>query len=249
MEIDWTTITHITRINPAKPLPADIEDLKHTDLVIIGGSNEVTEADTYTALQQVIGSFPELPLIQEPYASAQISSEMIASVDWIVMPVVFNGDWDHFVGNHLRMLSQLSWNFEGLLGQDISISKVLKNLIPVGYIIQNMDSNAATVAGVSEPLSVAEIQGAALATEILYDFPVLYVDYSKQFGETEDIAAAATYLEDTMLLYGGGIDSTQKAANVLAAGADAVVIDDCFHEDIDEYAQTTRLSSFQESPE
>lgn len=247
MNIDWTATSHITKIDPAKPLPADIGILEDTDLVIIGGSNGVTQADTETAIQQVRESFPDLPLVQEPCAPVQISSETIASVDWIIVPVVFNGDRDHFVGNHVRMLSQLGSDIEGLLGQEISVMEVVEKLVPVGYVIQNMNSKAATIAGVSEPLSVAQVRGAALATEILYDFPVFYVDHAEQFGGMADTVAAATSFEDTTLLYGGGIDSAQKAADVLAAGADAVVVNKCFHENTEAFTQTTRISLSQES--
>lgn len=242
MNIDWTRTSHITKIDPAKPLPADIGILEGTDLVIIGGSDGVTQADTHTAIQQVRESFPDLPLVQEPYASTQISSETTASVDWIIVPVVFNGDHDHFVGNHVRMLSQLGSNFEGLLGQDVSVLEVVEKLVAVGYVIQNVNSNAASITGVSKPFSVAQVRGAALATEIFYDFPVFYVDHAEQFGGTTDTIAASTYFEDTALLYRGGIDSTQKAANVLAAGADAIVVNKCFHEDTEAFTQTTRIS-------
>lgn len=245
MNIDWMATSHITKIDPAKPLPADIGILEGTDLVIIGGSDGVTQADTHTAIQQVRESFPQLPLIQESYASAQISSETTASVDWIVVPVVFNGDHDHFVGNHVRMLSQLGSDFEGLLGQDVSVLEEVEKLVAVGYVIQNINSKAATNTGVSEPLSVAQVRGAALATEIFYDFPVFYIDHAEQFGGTADIVAAASYFEDTALLYGGGIDSAQKAADLLAAGADAVVVNKCFHEDAEAFTQTTRISPSQ----
>ncbi|WP_245634101.1 heptaprenylglyceryl phosphate synthase [Halalkalicoccus paucihalophilus] len=249
MNINWKTTNHITKIDPAKSFPTDIGVLEDTDLVIIGGSDGVTRADTETTIQQIRESFPDLPLVQEPYAPVQISSETTANVDWIIVPVVFNGDRDHFVGNHVRMLSQLGSDLEGLLGQDISVMDVVEKLVPVGYVIQNINSKAATIAGVSEPLSVAQVRGAALATEILYDFPVFYVDYAERFGGTADTVAAATYFEDTALLYSGGIDSAQKATDVLAAGADGVIVDKCFHEDVEAFTRTTRISPSQRTLE
>ncbi|ADJ13893.1 geranylgeranylglyceryl/heptaprenylglyceryl phosphate synthase [Halalkalicoccus jeotgali] len=245
MNIDWASTSHMTEIDPTKPLPADIGILEETDLVIIGGSDGVTQTATDNVVQQVRGSFPDLPLVQEPYASAQISGETTASVDWIVVPVVFNGDRDHFVGNHVRMLSQLGSDLEALLGQDVSVMDVVEKLVPVGYVIQNTNSKAASIAGVSDSLSVAQVRGAALATEIFYDFPIFHVDYAGMFGGTADTTAAATYFEDTALLYSGGIDSAQKATDVLAAGADAIVVNECFHENVDAFTQTTRISPSQ----
>lgn len=243
MDLDWTNVTHITKIDPAKSFPADIEALEHTDLVIVGGSDGVTEANTLEAIQRVKESFPKHQLVQEPYTSNQVSMETIGIVDLVTVPAIFNGDRDHFVGKHLEMFSQLGSDLEGLLGQDVSISAVVDNLAAVGYVIQNTDSKAATVSGVSESLSVEQIRGAALATEVFYDFPVFYVEYSGQFGGTADVEAAASYLEDTVLLYGGGIDSAQKVSDVLAAGADAVVVGNCFHNDIKKFVQTTQIPS------
>lgn len=243
MELDWANITHITKIDPAKTLPTDIGVLENTDLVIVGGSDGVTETNTLEAIQRVKESFPELQLIQEPYTSDQVSIETIVTVDWVAVPAIFNGDRDHFVGKHLEMFTRLGSDLEGLLDQGISVSTVVDTLAAVGYVVQNADSKAAAVAGVSESLSVEQVRGAALATEAFYDFPVFYVEHSGQFGGTDDVEAAAAYLEDTVLLYGGGISSAQQASNVLMAGADAVVVGNCFHDDPDTFVQTTRLSS------
>ena len=121
------------------------------------------------------------------------------------------------------------------------MAEVTNKICAVGYVVQNIESKAASVAGVTEPLSIGEVRGAALATEIFYDFPLFYVEHSGQFGETGVMNAAASMLDETGLLYGGGIDSAQKANAVLAAGADAIVVGDCFHNDREAYLQTTRL--------
>nr|WP_264371819.1 geranylgeranylglyceryl/heptaprenylglyceryl phosphate synthase [Haloferax massiliensis] len=54
----------------------------------------------------------------------------------------------------------------------------------------------------------------------------------------EDVKAAAKYLDDTIFLYGGGTKSQQQTEEILDAGADAVVVGDCFHENPDQYLQT-----------
>lgn len=243
MDFDWETVTHITKIDPAKPLPADPGVLEQTDLVIIGGSDNVTEANTLKTIQQVRESFPRHQLIQEPYAANQVSIDTITSVDLVIVPAIFNGDRDHFVGKQLKMFSRLGSDLKGLLGEEASRSVVVDKLAAVGYVIQNTDSKAATVAGVSEPLSAEHVRGAALATEMYYDFPVFYVEYSGTFGGTTDVGAAAPVLDDTSLLYGGGITSGEQASTVLAAGADAVVVGNCFHDNPEAYVETTHFAS------
>ncbi|ELY41753.1 geranylgeranylglyceryl phosphate synthase-like protein [Halalkalicoccus jeotgali B3] len=180
-------------------------------------------------------------MLQEPYSSQQVSVETIAAIDQLFVPAIYNGDHAHFVGKHLQMFTQLSSDFEGLLGQSESLASVAETICAVGYVIQNVDSHAASTAGVTAPLSLNEIRGAALATEVFYDFPLFYVEYSGQFGGTAAVNAVATVLSETYLLYGGGIDSAQKANAVLSSGADAIVVGDCFHEDREAYRQTTRV--------
>ena len=81
---------------------------------------------------------------------------------------------------------------------------------------------------------------------MFYDFPVFYVEYSGTVGRPTAIIAASTYLEDTILLYGGGIDFAEKASAILAAGADAIVVGNCFHDDRDKFGQTTHIASSSE---
>jgi phosphoglycerol geranylgeranyltransferase len=190
---------------------------------------------------EVVDSVPEIPVLQEPYSSQHVSVETIAAVDQLFVPAIYNGDQTHFVGKHLQMFTQLSANFEGLLGQSGSMAGVAEKICAVGYVIQNADSRAASTAGVTESLSLKGVRGAALATEVFYDFPLFYLEYSGQFGGTTAVDAAATVLEETYLLYGGGIDSAQKANTVLDSGADAIVVGDCFHENRGAYRQTARV--------
>lgn len=215
--------------------------LEYTDLVIVGGSDNVTEENALTTIREVVDSVPEIPVLQEPYSSQQVSVETIAAVDQLFVPATYNGDQTRFVGKHLQMFTRLSSDFEDLLGQSGSMAGVAEKICAVGYVIQNLDSRASSTAGVTESLSLDEVWGAALGTEVFYNFPLFYVEYSGQFGGTAAVDAAATVLDETYLLYGGGIDSAQKANAVLDSGADAIVVGGCFHEDREAYRQTTRV--------
>lgn len=122
-------------------------------------------------------------------------------------------------------------------GRD-AIAEISDTILGEGYVIQNRDSKAATESGVDTLYSPDQVAGAALATESFYGFPIFYVEYSGTYGGPEDVAAAAKYLDDTALLYGGGIESQEQTQEILDAGADAVVVGDCFHDDPDTYLQT-----------
>ncbi|ELZ91773.1 geranylgeranylglyceryl phosphate synthase-like protein [Haloferax mucosum ATCC BAA-1512] len=70
MSIDWNEITHITKVDPAEDLPEKLDILAHTDLVIIGGSDGVTQENSLDVITQIRAQFPDLCLFQEPYSSS-----------------------------------------------------------------------------------------------------------------------------------------------------------------------------------
>lgn len=251
MDLDWERISHITKVDPAEDLPRDLALLEGTDLVIVGGSDGVTNENTLDVIQRIRAQFPEITVFQEPYSSSHVSSETIEAADYLSIPAVYNGDHDHFVEKHVDLFTEVGSKPEETLGSGLPIvgdlisakghsvvSEISDRIIGEGYVIQHLDSKAATMAGVDTPYTADQVAGAALATESFYGFPIFYVEYSGTYGGPEDVEAASKYLNDTVLLYGGGIESQQQTNDILAAGADAVVVGDCFHDDPDQYLQT-----------
>lgn len=244
MDFEWDEISHVTKVDPAKPMPADPTILAGTDLVLVGGSDTVSEANTLAAIEAVRQHAPDVPVAQEPYDGEHVSSKTIAATDWLAIPAVYNGNRDHFVGKHLDVFATIASAPARSRGVNVplfgkyleskgtaAVGELARSIVGEGYVIQHLDSAAARTAGVERALSADEVAGAAMATEHYYGFPIFYVEYSGTYGGPADIEAAATFLEETVLLYGGGIDSREKADEILAAGADAIVVGDCFHED------------------
>ncbi|NKE36874.1 heptaprenylglyceryl phosphate synthase [Natronococcus sp. JC468] len=251
MDIDWDAISHVTKVDPAKPLPSDLGALEGTDLVLVGGSDGVTEANSLTAIERVADSFPSLPVWQEPYSSSHVSRETVEAADAVSIPAVYNGDREHFVGKHLELFTEVGKKPDELLGSSVPlvgeliaskgvdvVTELADKLVGEGYVVQHLASTAAAVSGVETAYSPDEVAGAALATESFYGFPIFYVEYSGTYGGTADVETAARYLEETTLLYGGGIDSAEKTREILEAGADAVVVGDCFHDDPETFRET-----------
>ncbi|ELY89351.1 heptaprenylglyceryl phosphate synthase [Natrialba taiwanensis] len=251
MDIAWQDIRHVTKVDPAKPLPDDPGVIADTDLAIVGGSDDVTEANTLAAIRAIDDIAPDLPIFQEPYNATQVSTDTIDAVDSITVPAVYNGDRDNFVGKHLDLFTEVARKPDELTGSSIplvgdlltsngvdAVAELATKLIGEGYVVQNLDSAAANVSGVETTYMPDQVAGAALATETFYDFPIFYVEYSGTYGGPEDVTAAARYLDETVLLYGGGIDTREKATAILEAGADAIVVGDCFHDDPDTYRET-----------
>lgn len=251
MNLDWDRISHITKVDPAEELPSDLTLLEGTDLVIVGGSDGVTTENTLDVTQQIRAQFPEMTIFQEPYSSNHVSSETIQAVDCLSIPAVYNGDHDHFVEKQVDLFTEVGSKPEEALGSGLPIigdlisskshdvvSKISERIIGEGYVIQHIDSKAAEMAGVDTSYTTDQVAGAALATESFYGFPIFYIEYSGTYGGPEDVKAASKYINETVLLYGGGIESSQQTKEILTAGADAVVVGDCFHDDPDQYLQT-----------
>ncbi|MDQ2049313.1 heptaprenylglyceryl phosphate synthase [Natronolimnohabitans sp. A-GB9] len=251
MDIDWDGITHVTKVDPAKPLPRELDVLEGTDLVIVGGSDGVTESNTLETVRAIRDAVPSVHLIQEPYAADHVTSETIDAVEAVAVPAVYNGDREHFVGKHVDLFTEVGRKPDEILGTGLplvgdrisskavdAIGDLATKLVGEGYVVQHLESAAADVAGVMEQYTPEQVAGAALATETFYGFPVFYVEYSGTYGGPEDVAAAARYLEETTLLYGGGMDSREKATEILEAGADAIVVGDCFHDDPATFRET-----------
>ncbi|ARS89383.1 heptaprenylglyceryl phosphate synthase [Natrarchaeobaculum aegyptiacum] len=251
MDIDWDAVTHVTKVDPAKPLPSDLGVLEGTDLIVVGGSDDVTEANVLETIDAVRSLEAAVPILQEPYSSAHVSRETIERADAVAVPAVYNGDREHFVGKHLELFTEVGRKPDALLGAGVPlvgdvvtsraeglVTDLASKLVGEGYVVQHLESAAADRARVEERFTPDQVAGAALATESFYGFPIFYVEYSGTYGGPEDVEAAARYLEETTLLYGGGIDSAEKAEAILAAGADAIVVGDCFHDDPDAFCET-----------
>ncbi|WP_232701821.1 heptaprenylglyceryl phosphate synthase [Halobacterium wangiae] len=251
MSIDWNDITHVTKVDPAEDLPANLDILDHTDLVIVGGSDGVTEANSLDAIERIRAELPGLPVFQEPYSSSHVSTETIDAVDYLSIPAVYNGDRDNFVDKHVEFFTEVARKPAETLGTGIplvgeviaskgreAVLELSEKILAEGYVVQNLDSKAADESGVDTKYTPDQVAGAALATESFYDFPVFYVEYSGTYGGPEDVEAAANYLDETVLFYGGGIETHEQTEEILAAGADAVVVGDCFHDDPEQFLET-----------
>lgn len=251
MAIDWGRISHITKVDPAKSLPDDLGMLAGTDMVVVGGSDDVTAENTLATIERLAADTHNIPILQEPYRSDHVSRDGLSLIEGLAVPAVYNGDRRHFLSKHIELFTQLASTPGDLRGADLPfigsfvesrgqdfVDSLVDNIVAEGYVIQNPDSRAAKVSGAPTPFRTEEVAGAALATETFYRFPVFYIEYSGMYGGTEDVRAAADHLEETILLYGGGIRTGEQTADILEAGADAVVVGDCFHDDPDRYART-----------
>lgn len=251
MTIDWDGVSHVTKVDPAESLPAELGVLGETDLVLVGGSDGVTVENSLETIERIREAHPSLPIFQEPYSSTHVSSATIEAADALSIPAVYNGDRENFVAKHVDFFTNVGHKPDELLGTGLplvgdliasrgreSIAAIAEQILGEGYVIQNLDSKAAAESNVQTEFTPEQVAGAALATESFYGFPIFYIEYSGTYGGPEDVEAAAPYLEETTLLYGGGISRQEQTQEILKAGADAVVVGDCFHDDPERFRDT-----------
>ncbi|WEL29176.1 heptaprenylglyceryl phosphate synthase [Haloferax volcanii] len=251
MSFDWSKFEHVTKVDPAKRLPESIDVLRHTDAVIVGGSDGVTEENSLAVFERLRAEFPDLPLVQEPYRSAHVSKRTVEVADAVFVPAVYNGDKTNFVEKHVGFFTELARKSEDVTGSGLPfvgsvlaskgrelVAELADGVVGEGYVVQNPDSKVAGLTNVEEHYTPEQVAGAALATESFYGFPIFYIEYSGRYGGPEDVSAAAPFLDETALLYGGGIGSRAQTDEILDAGADAVVVGDCFHEDTERFLET-----------
>ncbi len=243
---DWT---HITKIDPEskKKVPiAFSRYLRYTDAVSVGGSADVTDKNTVETFRLL--EYVSTPAFHEPSEPQHVTEESQAKSEFLAVPQVLNGTDEAFVADfgagveYIRetMAPALLSNVP-LLSSDLKdrlaailTGVMLKAAVTEAYIIQNPESAAARESGVTEA-NLVDPGGAkhrGLAAEHVLQAEILYLEYSGTFGGEDAAAmleAIASGLEWTRLWYGGGIDTRDKTAAMLEAGADAVVVGDVFH--------------------
>lgn len=74
----------------------------------------------------------------------------------------------------------------------------------------------------------------------LYRFPIMYLEYSGEYGDVEKVKSVANTLTTTQLFYGGGITSLSQAKE-MAEFADTIVVGDIVYQDIKKALKTVKI--------
>ena len=249
---DWT---HVTKVDPEedKQLPLLYPlYLRHTSAVSVGGSADVTATNTEETFELLAPS--SVPVFHEPSGPRHVTPRTREQADLLAIPEVLNGDSESLVGQlgegaeYMRdemvpeMLGEkLPW-LPGVVEDalaDFATSWLLADAVFEAYVIQNPDSAAAREANVAESdlLTPREAKQRSMAAERHLESELVYLEYSGTYGgdeAAETLNAISDGLTWSRLWYGGGIDSRERAEEMLDAGADTVVVGDAFHRVADE---------------
>jgi phosphoglycerol geranylgeranyltransferase len=206
----WKDWVHVTKLDPDKRLKAgEIEAIatSGTDALMLSGTLNVTQ-ENLAALQKQVRAY-NLPLVMEPAGPEAI---LMQGIDYVFVPSVLNTtDVQWIVGKHRAWVQQQ----RGKIPWDA--------IIPEAYIVLNPDSSVGKVTKAICDLKADEVAAYTTIADRYFHFPIVYIEYSGKFGDPQVVKAASDVIDKSVLYYGGGINSAEKAAQ-MSRYADTIVV-------------------------
>jgi phosphoglycerol geranylgeranyltransferase len=206
----WKDWVHVTKLDPDKQLkPGDIDAIaaSGTDALMLSGTLNVTRENLTVLLKQV--KTYNLPLVMEPAGPEAV---LLQGIDYVFVPSVMNTtDVQWIVGKH-RAWVQLR---KGKIPWD--------EVVPEAYIVLNPDSSVGKVTKAIFDLKPEEVAAYTSVADHYFHFPIVYIEYSGIYGDPEVVKAASEAVDKSVLYYGGGINSAEKAAR-MSKYADTIVV-------------------------
>jgi phosphoglycerol geranylgeranyltransferase len=207
---DWS---HATKVDPDKGVSekkARSLAESGTDAVVVGGTQGVTREKVLSLLSSIEA---DVPVVVEP----SNPGSAVGAGDGLLIPTVLNAEgieWVVGIHKEWARLNDIEWS----------------NVVGEGYIVMNPDSAVGRLTGADTSLSPDEAAAYAEVADGLFDLPVVYVEYSGTFGDTEVVGAVADAVDDATVFYGGGVDGYERAKEA-AEYADCVVVGDAVHDE------------------
>lgn len=218
----WTNWTHITKLDPDKHLSAS--DLARiiesgTDAIMISGTQNITNQNVTHLISMLADC--ELPKIVEPATPDAVVAD---DVDYVFVPLVVNtGDLSWIVGKHKEWIQHYPINWDKVIAE--------------AYIVMNPDSAVAQVTRSKTDLSAADVLAYAQYAEKYLRIPIVYLEYSGAYGDPQLVHQLSESLTEAALFYGGGIESSETAAE-MTCYADVIIVGNVVYTDMDKYLAT-----------
>ena len=217
---------HIFKLDHAKSISDDDLEaicMSNTDAIIIGGTDNVTE-DNVIHLMSRVRRYP-LPLALEV---SNVESVM-PGFDFYFIPTVMNSNDTRFHnGILLEALKQY--------GHVINFEEVIFE----GYLVLNSNSKVAQSTNANTALDMEDVEAYAQMANELFHFPVMYIEYSGEYGDIDKVKAVSNMLTETQLFYGGGITSLGQAQE-MADIADTIIVGNIIYTDIKKALKTVKI--------
>jgi len=206
----WKDWVHVTKLDPDKQLkPGDIDAIaaSGTDALMLSGTLNVTQ-ENLALLQKQLKDY-DLPLVMEPAGPEAL---LMQGIDYVFVPSVMNTtDITWIVGKHKAWVQmqkgKIPWEY----------------IVPEAYIVLNPNSSVGKVTKAVCDLKPDEVAAYAGVADHYFHFPIVYIEYSGMYGNPSVVKAASEAIDKSILYYGGGINSAEKAAE-MSKYADTIVV-------------------------
>ncbi len=226
MIINYLSWKHVFKLDPERDISEEHLEkicMSSTDAIIVGGSSGVTYENTVQLLARVRRF--EIPCVLE----VSNVDAIVLGFDLYLIPIVLNAkhpDW--IIGYHQQAIKR----YGSVLNWD--------EIIPEGYIILNPQAKAAQVTHADTQLDSKDVVAYAKIADRLLRMPIVYIEYSGQFGDMELLAKVKDNIHQAQLFYGGGIDTVEKAKQA-AAIADTIIVGNMIYRNVDQALETVKL--------
>jgi putative glycerol-1-phosphate prenyltransferase len=224
--VDIRQWKHVFKLDPDRELADAALDqicMSGTDGIMVGGSTGITFDNTVDLLARIRQY--EVPIVLE----VSNQDAIVPGFDLFLIPVVLNaGDPQWIVGQHHQALKE----YGAILNWD--------EVLAEGYVILNGQAAAAQLTSADTMLNARDVVAYARMADKLFHMPIVYIEYSGQFGDMEIVRRSKEALEHARLFYGGGIDSLDKA-RLAAQAADTIVVGNIIYSDLEQALQTVNI--------
>ena len=217
---------HVFKLDPNKEISDEALDRlceSGTDAIIIGGTDGIT-LDNVLNLMARVRRYT-VPCILEVSTIDSVSP----GFDLYFIPTVLNSsDTKWITGLHHEAVKE----YGELMDWD--------EFLIQGYCVLNKDCKAAELTSAETELSEADTAAYALMAEKMFHLPIFYLEYSGIYGDPSIVKAAKSQLNETILFYGGGIESLEQAEE-MGNHADVIVVGNIIYKDLSAALQTIKI--------
>ena len=218
----WKRWKHITKLDPDKHITdAVLETIVEsgTDAIMISGTQNITDKN----VSQLIALLKEykIPKILEP---ATPDAVVYKGIDYIFVPLVLNSmDLEWIIGKHIEWIKthEINWDC----------------VIPEGYIVLNPKSAVAKLTKSVTDLTAEEVKAYAEYAEKYLRLPIIYIEYSGTYGNSNIVKVLSKSLTEASLFYGGGID-TKDRAREMKSYADVIIVGNVVYTNKEKFLDT-----------
>ncbi|WLR54901.1 heptaprenylglyceryl phosphate synthase [Mesobacillus subterraneus] len=218
---------HVFKLDPNKEITDEELDRiceSGTDAIMVGGTDGVTLEGVLDLMSRVRRY--TVPCILEVSTIDSITP----GFDFYFIPTVLNsGNPQWITGLHHEAVKE----YGDLMEWD--------EVKMEGYCILNPDCKAAKLTDAKTDLSIEDVRAYAMMAEKMFNLPIFYLEYSGTYGNPEYVEAAKDVLDNTVLFYGGGIETAQQAEE-MAKHADVIVVGNVIYSNLDEALKTVAAS-------